>query len=179
MAEAYNPKNEHWQPGPFTGVGPRNYLRSDERIRDDLMDRLWLNGQLDARDIDVTVSNSVVTLAGYVDNRRAKHQAEDMAWSVPGVWDVNNQLRVNTRVGPWRGEMRPGMSVVGSRGTPVGTVREVRDLNFMVQRKQGPMLYVPFTAVQVVEDNNVRLKIHVDEIERENWPTRAPVPPSE
>ncbi len=169
----YNPNNENWQPGPYTGVGPRNYLRSDARIQDDLNDRLWLDGNLDARDIDVTVSNGVVTLSGYVESREAKRRAQDIAWGVPGVWDVNNQLKVNRQIGPWRAKMTAGMQVVGSGDKPVGTVLEVRDLNFRVDRESGPDLYIPFTAVQDVHDNTVRINIPVTEVDYMSWPTLA------
>src|SRR5919202_28135 len=41
-----------WE-GPFQGVGPRNYSRSDDRIREDVSDRLAMHGGVDARQIDV------------------------------------------------------------------------------------------------------------------------------
>ena len=40
------------------GRGPRGYTRSDERIREDVNDRLTDDGWLDASDIDVQVSSS-------------------------------------------------------------------------------------------------------------------------
>ncbi len=80
--------------GPYTGVGPANYKRPDSRIQDDVNNLLWIDGQVDATDIETDVKNGVVTLKGTVPNRRMKRLAEDLAFSVPGVDDVQNQLQV-------------------------------------------------------------------------------------
>lgn len=85
------------QPGPFAGRGPKDYRRSDERILEDVNERLTRHGQLDATPIRVSVNQGVVTLQGMVDSRRAKRMAEDTADSVSGVIDVNNQLVLSER----------------------------------------------------------------------------------
>lgn len=76
------------------GRGPRNYMRSDERIREDVNDRLTDDPQIDASDIEVAVQNREVTLTGTVQVRWAKRHAEDLAESVSGVTHVQNNLRV-------------------------------------------------------------------------------------
>jgi len=76
------------------GRGPRNYTRSDDRIRDDVNDRLTDDPHIDASDIEVSVSNREVTLSGHVNNRFEKRHAEDLAESVSGVTHVQNNLRV-------------------------------------------------------------------------------------
>jgi osmotically-inducible protein OsmY len=68
--------------------------RSDERLRDEVCDRLMEHGQLDASEVDVQVRNGEVTLSGTVPERSMKRLAEDAAESVMGVRDVMNQLRV-------------------------------------------------------------------------------------
>ena len=84
-----------WQRGgPHTGRGPKGYRRSDERIREDVCERLTQHGVIDAGDVEVEVSGGEVTLRGRVDSRRTKRLAEDVAEAVAGVWDVHNQLRV-------------------------------------------------------------------------------------
>lgn len=89
--------SETWRvPGPFTGRGPKGYQRSDERIREDLSDRLTAHGRVDASDIEVRIQGGEVTLMGFVDSRDAKRLAEDIAEDVPGVREVHNQLRVRT-----------------------------------------------------------------------------------
>jgi osmotically-inducible protein OsmY len=78
------------------GRGPKNYQRSDERIKDDINDRLSDDWFIDASDIDVTVQNGEVTLTGTVDERTAKRRAEDIAEAVSGVKHVENRLRVSS-----------------------------------------------------------------------------------
>jgi BON domain len=57
-------------------------------------DRLLEHGEIDATEIDVSVSDREVTLEGVVDDKRTKRLAEDVAESVRGVRDVHNRLRV-------------------------------------------------------------------------------------
>jgi hypothetical protein len=77
-----------------SGKGPKGYSRSDDRIREDVCDRLTEDSQIDASEIDVKVSNCEVTLAGTVDSREAKRRAEDCAESISGVRNVQNNIRV-------------------------------------------------------------------------------------
>ncbi|MDF1728762.1 MAG: BON domain-containing protein [Sulfitobacter sp.] len=76
------------------GRGPKNYQRSDDRICDDVCDRLSDDHDVDASDIEVSVSDREVTLSGEVDSKQAKRSAEDCADSVSGVEHVQNNLRV-------------------------------------------------------------------------------------
>jgi osmotically-inducible protein OsmY len=77
------------------GKGPRGWRRSDERILEDVCDLMMLDPDLDASDIEVLVSNGEVILEGSVESRWAKRLAEDIAFSVSGVRDVQNRLRVS------------------------------------------------------------------------------------
>src|SRR5262245_50097539 len=79
--------------GPHAGRGPRKYKRPDERIREDVIERLTLHPMIDATDIEVAVENGEVTLIGMVENRAMKRWAEDEAECVWGVVDVHNRLR--------------------------------------------------------------------------------------
>lgn len=81
--------------GRHRGRGPRGYRRSDERIREDINDRLSDRPDLDASDVDVKVANGEVTLTGNVNSRRDKRLAEDISENVSGVQNVENRLRVN------------------------------------------------------------------------------------
>jgi len=88
--------SEFWLiPGPFSGRGPQQYQRSDDRIADEVNDRLTRHGLIDASRIQVSVMNGEVTLTGTVNDRQAKYAAEDTAESVMGVKEVHNQLRVS------------------------------------------------------------------------------------
>ncbi|MGN6184992.1 MAG: BON domain-containing protein [Thermoanaerobaculia bacterium] len=79
----------------FRGRGPKGFQRSDDRLRELVSERLSDHHDIDASDIEVTVSNGEVTLQGTVDDRRTKRLAEDVVESVSGVRDVHNQLRVD------------------------------------------------------------------------------------
>lgn len=76
-----------------SGRGPRNYQRSDERIREDVCERLTRHREIDASDIDIEVRAGVVTLSGHVEDKHAKRLAEDIAEEVMGVSEVRNELK--------------------------------------------------------------------------------------
>lgn len=78
------------------GRGPKGYRRSDERIREDVSDRLTDDHYVDATDIEIKVENSEVTLSGSVDSRNARRRAEDLAERCSGVTHVQNNLRVSS-----------------------------------------------------------------------------------
>lgn len=90
-AERRRERDEH------RGRGPRGYQRSDSRINEDVHDRLTDDPRIDASDITVTVEGGEVTLNGVVHERRAKRMAEDCAEGVPGVKNVQNNLRYQER----------------------------------------------------------------------------------
>jgi len=77
----------------WIGKGPKGYTRSDDRIREDVSDKLS-DGYLDASDIEVTVLSGEVTLQGTVHDKLAKRLAEDIAEDVRGVKDVHNHLTI-------------------------------------------------------------------------------------
>jgi hypothetical protein len=81
------------------GRGPRGYRRSDERINDEVHDRLTDDPWLDASHIEVAVKDGEVTLSGHVDNREAKHRAERLVEDLSGVRHVQNNLRVEPSAG--------------------------------------------------------------------------------
>jgi osmotically-inducible protein OsmY len=84
----------HAGTGPHRGKGPSGYQRSDERLRELISESLADDDQLDASHIEVTVKNGDVVLTGWVEDRRAKRDAEDCVAGVSGVGDVQNQLRI-------------------------------------------------------------------------------------
>jgi len=78
----------------FRGIGPRNYRRADERIAEEVCERLTDDHDVDARGIEVRVENAEVYLTGRVASRFEKRRAEDLALDCRGVHDVQNTLRV-------------------------------------------------------------------------------------
>lgn len=95
------------------GRGPKNYTRSDDRIHEDVNDRLSDDPHIDASDIEVSVSGGEVNLDGTVRERFAKRHAEDIAEDVSGVKHVQNNLRIRAQ--------QDGAGAVGATlGTPAG-----------------------------------------------------------
>jgi hypothetical protein len=107
------------------GRPPRNYRRSDERIRDEVCELIARQTDVDASEVEIQVASGVVTLVGEVEDRAAKRELEDVAERVFGVADVNNNLRVRKSFlnqlgerlfGPNEGERKPS-STPGSSST--------------------------------------------------------------
>ncbi|BCT92592.1 hypothetical protein LYSHEL_16160 [Lysobacter helvus] len=78
----------------FRGMGPQDYTRPDERIREDIHERLTQSHDIDARKIQVDVNAGNVTLTGTVIERRMRYLAEDLVEGVTGVANIDNQLQV-------------------------------------------------------------------------------------
>ncbi|HZW04918.1 MAG TPA: BON domain-containing protein [Anaerolineaceae bacterium] len=180
------PEVEEWQiPGPYTGYGPRGYRRSDERLREQIYERLTMNGWLDATQINIDVQDGQVTLTGTVKNRREKRLAEETVEDLMGSMlsnsqQVNNHLTVaqseeegRTR-GYWGetaglgGRLREGMAVVGRDGDFIGTVKRVRPNDFLLDRPWARDIYVPFQAIRRL-GSRVALNVAADEVGEEDW----------
>lgn len=92
---------EEWdrrQRGPYAGRGPKGWRRSDERILEEINERLTDHPAIDATEVEVTVHGGEATLTGTVEDRNSKRLAEDIADSVSGVTEVHNQLRIQAGV---------------------------------------------------------------------------------
>jgi osmotically-inducible protein OsmY len=89
------------------GKGPKNYRRTDERIKEDINDRLTDEWNIDASDIDVTVNSGEVILTGFVRDRFQKRRAEDVAEAVRGVRHVENRIRVDATQSKNNAELIP------------------------------------------------------------------------
>jgi osmotically-inducible protein OsmY len=98
MPYTYRAYSETWYiPGPYTGLGPSGWRRSDERINEEINERLAQHGQIDATNMIVSVTSGEVILSGSVNSRLEKRLAEDVAESCSGVREVQNNLRVIPR----------------------------------------------------------------------------------
>ena len=93
--EGYSPIDERIESGQgHRGKGPRNYRRSDERILEDLNQRLHDDPWLDASDLEISSEGGEVLLTGSVPDKFSKRRAEDLAESIRGVTSVANKLRI-------------------------------------------------------------------------------------
>jgi BON domain-containing protein len=97
-------QRERSMTGPHYGRGPRNYQRSDDRIREDVCERLSQHSYLDPSDVEIRVQNGEVTLQGHVEDRWAKRTVEEIAEGVSGVKEVHNHLRITQSPGGQEGE---------------------------------------------------------------------------
>ena len=95
QGNAFSYGGQGTQRGQHSGKGPKGYQRSDDRIREEVSDRLSEHGDIDASELEVQVNNGEVTLTGFVDDRQQKRMAEDIAEQISGVKDVHNQLKVH------------------------------------------------------------------------------------
>jgi hypothetical protein len=82
------------EPPKHQGKGPKGYKRRDDRIHDEICERLTHHPLIDASMMEVHVKDGEVTLSGEVTDRRMKHAVEDAVDEVSGVRDIHNQLRV-------------------------------------------------------------------------------------
>lgn len=98
-------QEDRWH-GRFLGKGPKGYIRSNERIYEEVCE-LLSEGFLDASDIEVQVRDGIVTLTGTVLDRRSKILAEEIVESAQGVKDVENRLRLGGTENKGTGERSP------------------------------------------------------------------------
>ena len=69
-------------------------MKTDARIREDVLDQLSWESNIDDRQIGVAVENGVVTLSGVVDSYTTKMAAEKAAKKVSGVKAVAEDIEV-------------------------------------------------------------------------------------
>jgi HSP20 family molecular chaperone IbpA len=95
----------------YEGRPPRSYRRPDERILDDIYQRIALSG-VDAEDVEIDVKNGVVTLSGRVPRRSDKRLIEEVAEQVFGAQEVQNHLHL----APAERAAEPAAAIPGGNG---------------------------------------------------------------
>lgn len=80
--------------GRRMGRGPKGYKRSDERIYEEICERI-ARYDVNADHVEVKVTNGEVMLTGMCEDRRDKRMIEDLCDEVFGVEEVHNQIRVS------------------------------------------------------------------------------------
>lgn len=117
-----------YRTGDHRGKGPKGYRRSEERIREDVCERLSYDDRLDASNIDVRVQGDEVVLTGTVHDREQKHRAEDLVESISGVRNVENNIKVDRGAGRQMHDYTGNTDEVGGIGRESGTTNElIRD----------------------------------------------------
>ena len=82
----------------YAGIGPKNYRKSDESIKDEVCEMLYWSPDVDSRRVDVLVENGVVKLQGFVDSRHAKRTSEAIIEDIFGVVDIQNELIITKKL---------------------------------------------------------------------------------
>ena len=104
--------------GSYSGRGPKDYQRSDERVREEICDCMTDDPMLDASEITVVVNKGEVILSGTVTSREQKRRAEDVAERISGVKDVTNQLRVSREADGHTSTAALPVTQASGKGTP-------------------------------------------------------------
>jgi hypothetical protein len=104
-------------------TGPKGYQRSDERLKEDISERLMESHSIDSSDVSLEVRGARVVLEGTVPSRHMKHAIEDLVDACPGVQDIDNRVRVaNTNLRQGLGTQSQSLTGTGSgTGSGVGT----------------------------------------------------------
>lgn len=87
-----------WPPGEnwFADASPRPEPdHEDLRLEALVAQRLSIDWTTRRQQITVSVQNRVVILAGVVSDANARQVAADLAYDVPGVFDICNTLRLS------------------------------------------------------------------------------------
>lgn len=100
---------------------PRHYRRSDERVREEICERLADDARLDVTDVSVDVKEGRVMLEGTVPERRMKYVIEDTAAECLGANDVENRIRVRAHAASYHGEESGSTSEMSSAAGVSGT----------------------------------------------------------
>ena len=111
--------------GGHRGKGPSDYRRSEERIREDICDRLTDDDLVDASNVRVQIQGDEVILSGSVNSREEKRRAEDLVESISGVRNVENRIRVGRASDVSSRNYTGNSDVTGGIGNETGTTNEV------------------------------------------------------
>ncbi len=85
---------ENKQTRDHRGKGPRSYQRTDERILEDIVEKVSSRG-IDASDVEIRIDKGDVRLSGSMPGRQSRRVLEDIVEDVAGVRNVENGIRVS------------------------------------------------------------------------------------
>lgn len=90
----YGRGHEARQQQPQFARGPKGYKRSDDRLKEDLSEKLHHAYDIDSSDVEIDVKNGEITLSGTVPSREMRYRLEHLADGVVGVNDIHNNVKV-------------------------------------------------------------------------------------
>jgi osmotically-inducible protein OsmY len=119
-------RNDTDYSGGHRGKGPSDYRRSQDRIREDVCDRLTDDDRIDARNVHIHIDNDdVVILSGTVNSKEEKRRAEDVVESISGVKNVENRLHVGRPTDMAAHDYTGSTDMPGGIGRESGTTNEI------------------------------------------------------
>ena len=74
--------------------GPKGYKRASTSIREEACEILYWDTEVDATDIDISVSDGTIFLKGSVESRQDKRRVEVLLEDISGVTDIQNHLTI-------------------------------------------------------------------------------------
>jgi hypothetical protein len=99
--------------------GPKNYTRSDERLRELICERLLQEQAVDVSNVSVEVKDGRVTLEGTVPERQMRHVIEDTVDCCWGVEDIENHIGIQSSSQGKQGQQDTEMSGGGQQQSRV------------------------------------------------------------
>lgn len=113
--------------GPYGGLGPKGYSRSDDRIWEDICDELTRRADIDPSRLTVRVRNGEVTLEGTVEDLHTRRLVDEIVSDCIGVGQVHNQLQIEGGKevsSPEKGKVTKGSLPEGRAGARRNGIRE-------------------------------------------------------
>ncbi len=83
-----------WNGARAHGSAPKGHTRNDERLKEDISERIAHLAHVEASDVEVSVEDGSVTISGTVPDRQMRWDLEQLLDHVHGVKDVVNNLKV-------------------------------------------------------------------------------------
>jgi osmotically-inducible protein OsmY len=94
----HNHDTRNYSSTSYYGKGPKGYQRTDSRIQEEVCEVLLWSPDVDASEIEVSVTEGIVSLKGFVDSRHAKKEAERVIDHLTGIQDIQNQLIIKNQL---------------------------------------------------------------------------------
>ena len=177
--------------GGFAGRGPKGYTRSDERIREDVSDKLMEHPDLDASEIEVQIQNREVTLTGTVRSEAERTRAVQLASARSGVdfaylmakasaesgLDASAQAKTSTATGLFQFTEGTWLSMVREHGAKYGLGRQAEKLEALGRDLQQAGITTGWSAVDITDDDGVARLLVVVPSETDP-PARLPATPT-
>jgi len=125
---------------------------------------------------DVSTTRPAATEQHMAATTPAATTRQDMTTTTPvgaqssaAVTDTTAAAATTTPAALQKDQIRPGLDVIGSDKAIIGQVKEVRANDFLVDRSMRRDVYVPFSAVQDVNQTGINLTVASHEIDDQGW----------